>query len=172
MREMLFPAILAAVGYVGLGNTDKMVDLYRAAYPNDPQKAQALERCATLYPNFNRLDSADRATCFADGYRSRPAPAVATAMGRGPAPAYEFSPSHLPGNDIRRQQANEAYVTPPSLPVLAPTPAMAMPAPPVPLVRPVLPPAAAQHSEPAKHPARRYPATQQTATYPSYQQAR
>jgi hypothetical protein len=123
MRGILFPAILAAAGYLGVTHTDKVVDLYRAAYPSDPQKSQALERCAALNPNFNRLDSADRAYCYSDGYGTRP---TTTVLGPAPSPSYDFSPSHLPKDDIRRQQANDAYAAPPALPAPA-TPVMAGP---------------------------------------------
>jgi hypothetical protein len=158
MKGILFPALLAAAGYLGVTQTDKIVDLYRAAYPNDPQKSLALERCATRNPNFNRLDSADRAYCYSDGYEVRPA---AVGLGRGLSPSYDFNPSHLPKDDVRRQQANDTYTAPPVPPGLT-TPAMAAPPPPQPMppVTKPLPANAARPADPHQQPLQKHHASQ------------
>src|ERR1700730_18372007 len=52
----------------------------------------------------NRLDAGDRDNCYA-------AIVSRVAVGTGPEANvyYEQNPSHLPANDVRRQEANNAY---------------------------------------------------------------
>jgi hypothetical protein len=97
--------VIFTVGFLVYEHHDKMIDLYRAAYPVDPVKAAALDTCAENM-NFNRLDSGDRASCYAGTYGRQAAPALVPT----PQPTYVYSPSHLPGNDIRRQEANSSYL--------------------------------------------------------------
>lgn len=104
MRFIMMPVIFT-VGFLAYEHHDQMMDLYRAAYPSDPAKAAALDSCAERQ-NFNRLDSGDRASCYAGTY-GRQAPPVLVPT---PQPVYPFNPSHLPGSDIRRQEANAAYL--------------------------------------------------------------
>ncbi len=104
MRLIMMPVIFT-VGFLVFEHHDKMLDLYHAAYPTDPVKAAALDRCAENM-NFNRLDSGDRASCY-DGTYGRPEAPVLIPT---PQPSYAYSPSHLPGNDIRRQEANTNYL--------------------------------------------------------------
>jgi hypothetical protein len=96
--------VIFTVGFLVFEQHDKMMDLYRAAYPSDPVKAAALDTCAGN-TNFNRLDSGDRAACYSGTYGRPEAPALIPT----PQPTYAYSPSHLPGNDIRRQEADSAY---------------------------------------------------------------
>jgi hypothetical protein len=103
MRLIMMPVIFT-VGFLVFEQHDKMMDLYHAAYPTDPVKAAALNTCAENL-NFNRLDSGDRASCYAGTYGRPEAPVLIPT----PQPSYAYSPSHLPGNDIRRQEANSAY---------------------------------------------------------------
>jgi len=119
MKAVFAAAFLAGTGYLAAINAEKLIAQYQEAFPADPQRREALDLCATD-PRFNRLDPADRQGC-----RSVPfAEAPTSWVGLAPVmtPRYDFNPSHLPRDDIRRQQANEAFtamappVTPPPLP--------------------------------------------------------
>ena len=176
MKAILAPALLAAAGYVGLTHSDKVVDLYRAAYPIEGPKRDALEQCS-LNPNFNRLDSADRQSCYTKSFAAIPTP---VAVGPSASPHYEYSPSHLPGTDIRRLQANERFAPQVVLPPLPPATAATLPAPAAPShidlpVRGSRPPVAAGRSEPQRRQTaapRPQPAQHQGAPAypPAYQQ--
>jgi hypothetical protein len=97
MKLVLLPLVISAA-YMGFEHRDAAIDLYRLAYPNDPAKREALDQCARGVPNFNRLDSADRDSCYASfSYR------IAAAS------AASFNPSHLPANDVRREEAFDGY---------------------------------------------------------------
>jgi hypothetical protein len=103
MKLIMLPLVIS-VAYVGFEHRDAAIDLYRLAYPGDLAKHEALDRCARIDPNFNRLDAGDRDNCYAT-IVSR------VAVGTGPEANiyYEQNPSHLPANDVRRQEANNAY---------------------------------------------------------------
>lgn len=103
--KLLMVPVICTVGFLMFNQRDKMADLYHAAYPADPVKAEALKSCAEN-TNFNRLDSGDRAACYAGTYGKRETPVLIPT----PQPSYAFNPSHLPGNDIRREQANTDYL--------------------------------------------------------------
>jgi len=110
MRLVMVPLVfsVACLAYV---HRDKIIDQYNAAYPSDPAKAAAMQECIAHDKNFNRLDGDDRQACYRKylaptAVSVAPAP-VATAPAS--APYYPYSPSHLPGNDIRRQEANDGY---------------------------------------------------------------
>src|SRR5262249_40185587 len=142
MRLIMLP-ILFSLAYLGYEDRDKILDLYRAAYPGDPAKREALDQCA-MAANFNRLDSADRQACYAGTWGQR-----RLAIAPTPAPRYDFSPSHLPGNDVRRQAANDQYRYPAGL-VRAAAAAAAPPGPPLRTTlspKPPTPPIAAAHRE-------------------------
>jgi hypothetical protein len=94
--KLIMLPLLIAVAYVGFEHKDGMVDLYRAAYPDDPAKRDALDQCSRGIPNFNRLDSADRDNCYS------------SISGRVAAAA-PYNPSHLPVSDVRRQEAFDGY---------------------------------------------------------------
>jgi hypothetical protein len=94
--KLIMLPLLISVAYMGFEHKGDIIDLYRAAYPDDPAKREALDQCSRGVPNFNRLDSADRESCYA----SIPGRVAAS----GP-----YNPSHLPGNDVRRQEANDGY---------------------------------------------------------------
>jgi hypothetical protein len=96
--------ILASLAFIGAEHRNEIVDLYRAAYPVDPLKREALEECARNYPNFNRLDTIDRDRCYAGIPIGRSA---ATALAASP--YYNQSPSQLPVTDIRRQEATVGH---------------------------------------------------------------
>lgn len=104
MRLIMMPVIFT-VGFLVFEHHDQMMDLYHAAYPTDPVKAATLDICAEN-TNFNRLDSGNRASCYAGTYGRRETPVLVPT----PQPTYVYSPSHLPGNDIRRQEANSSYL--------------------------------------------------------------
>jgi hypothetical protein len=143
MRLIMMPVIVS-IGVVMFAQRDKMLDLYRAAYPVDPAKAEALDYCSKI-PNFNRLDSGDRAACYAKTYGKVEAPVLAPT----PQPYYAYSPSHLPGDDIRREEANSAYlrgIQPAPVPADAPAPV------PHPVVHPILPPHHVYHHHHPVHP--------------------
>lgn len=113
MKLIMVPVIFT-VGFLMFEQRDKMMDLYHAAYPVDPVKAQALKSCAEN-PNFNRLDSGDRAACYSGNYGKKEEPVLTPT----PQPYYAYNPSHLPGNDIRREEANSAYMHGETNPALA-----------------------------------------------------
>jgi hypothetical protein len=110
MRLVMVPLVfsVACLAYV---HRDKIIDQYTAAYPSDPAKEAAMQQCIEHNKNFNRLDADDRQACYrkylpATATSVAPAPITA---GPSPVPYYPYSPSHLPGNDIRRQEANNGY---------------------------------------------------------------
>jgi hypothetical protein len=139
---ILFP-LLVSLAYIGYEHRDKIADQYNAAYPADPAKRAAIERCIAENPNFIRLDADDRQRCYRRTWGASPF-AVAPS---GPLSS-AYSPSHLAGNDIRRQEAGASYA------------AAVMQAPsPVPVrtgtdVTAPLP--AAAHRDPPRHPAVRH----------------
>ena len=87
--------LLVSAGFIGFEHRAEVIDLYRAAYPADPIKREALEECVRRNPNFNRLDTIDRDGCYAHI--------------SDPWLSYAHSPSQVPVTDIRRQQANDGY---------------------------------------------------------------
>ena len=104
MKLIMLP-VLISVAYIGFAHRDAIVDQYRAAYPTDPAKREALEQCARIDANFNRLDMIDRDNCYA---AIAPRVAVITTPNAAGV-SYAFNPSHLPPNDVRRHEANAAY---------------------------------------------------------------
>lgn len=80
------------------------MDVYRAAYPADPVKRAAIDRCA-LNSGFSRLDPDEREACYATAGLW---PEVALLVPRA-GPYYPYSPSQLPSGDVRREEANDAY---------------------------------------------------------------
>jgi len=113
MARLMISGGLILAGYTGLEHRVEVVDLYRAAYPDDPVQRAALDECSRGLPSFNRLALIDRNACYAN------------IPGRlvGAAP---YNPGHLPVSDIRRQEAFDGYklaqgasnvsvITPPSL---------------------------------------------------------
>ena len=103
MRFIMLP-VLFSLAYIGFENRDKIADQYNAAYPSDPVKQAALQDCIARHPNFNRLDADDRHACYTGTWGRRP-----VALPASPSPYYAYSPSHLAGNDVRRQEANASY---------------------------------------------------------------
>ena|ERR1700689_2732657 len=103
MKLIMLPVLLCAA-YLGFEHSGEIADQYRAAYPSDPVKREALDQCSRSYPNFNRLDTGDRDKCYS-------AFAVRAPIGTAPvpSPSYAQNPSHLPGSDVRRQEANDGY---------------------------------------------------------------
>ena len=95
-RQFALSAVLIAAGYIALEHKTAISDLYRAAYPDDPVKREALDECSRGIPNFNRLDPAARENCYAN-FSGR----IAVAL--------PYNPSHLPLNDIRRQEGFDGY---------------------------------------------------------------
>ena len=103
MKLILLP-LLISVGFIAYEHHDKLVDQYNAGYPSDPAKAAALDQCARENASFSRLDADDRKHC----YRRHLAAPTAIAS-----PSYAYSPSHLAGSDVRRQEANGDYLRAP-----------------------------------------------------------
>jgi hypothetical protein len=95
--KLIMLPLLIAVAYVGFEHKDGIVDLYRAAYPDDPAKRDALDQCSRGVPNFNRLDSADRENCYS------------SISGRVAIATAPYNSSHLPVSDVRRQEAFDGY---------------------------------------------------------------
>lgn len=108
MKLIMLPVLLS-VAFIGFEHRGEIMDQYRAAYPSDPAKREALEQCAHIDRNFNRLDMIDRDKCYTAFLAQAPMAAVPPAMPPVPSPFYAQNPSHLPGNDIRRQEANDRY---------------------------------------------------------------
>jgi hypothetical protein len=106
MKFVLTPLMLS-LAFIAYQNRDKIADQYYAAYPTSPAKEAAIQRCLVTNPNFNRMDADDRQQCYREYLESAP---VAIAPAPAPSPYYAYSPSHLAANDIRRQQANDAYL--------------------------------------------------------------
>jgi hypothetical protein len=90
-------ALLLSLAYAGFEHRETIIDLYRAAYPNDPAKRDALDQCSRWIPNFNRLYSADQANCYA------------IISARVIASAKPIDSGYLPANDIRREEAFDGY---------------------------------------------------------------
>jgi hypothetical protein len=140
MRLVMVPLVfsVACLAYV---HRDKIIDQYTAAYPSDPAKAAAMQQCIEHNKNFNRLDADDRQACYRKYLPPTAISVVTSPVAAGPAaaPYYPYSPSHLPGNDIRRQEANDSYhplipsaqaepLSPAAAPSPVPSPATAHPA--------------------------------------------
>ena len=104
MKLIMLP-LLFSLAVIGFENRDKIMDQYNAAYPCDPVKQAALQDCTARHPNFNRLDADDRHACYT-GTWGKIAP---LALAPVASPYYAYSPSHLAGNDIRRQESNATY---------------------------------------------------------------
>jgi hypothetical protein len=106
MRLITVPLVfsVACLAYL---HRDKILDQYNAAYPSDPAKQAAIQQCIERNKYFNRLDADDRQACYRQYI-----PATPIAVAPNPAPYYPYNPSHLPGNDIRRQEANKSYHSP------------------------------------------------------------
>ncbi|HEV2187168.1 MAG TPA: hypothetical protein VGR70_08160 [Stellaceae bacterium] len=107
MKLIMLPVLLS-VAFIGFEHRGEIVDQYRAAYPSDPAKREALEQCAHIDQSFNRLDMIDRDKCYKAILARVPAAAAAPVVA-APGPSFAQNPSHLPGNDIRRQEANDHY---------------------------------------------------------------
>lgn len=110
MRLIMVPLVFS-VACLAYTHRDKIIDQYTAAYPADPAKEAAMQQCIEHNKNFNRLDADDRQGCYRKYLPPTANPAGAGAIAASPsgAPYYPYSPSHLPGNDIRRQEANDSY---------------------------------------------------------------
>ena len=138
MKLIMLP-LFFSIACIAYQNRDRIIDQYDAAYPSDPAKQAALTQCVAANPNFNRLDADDRQSCYHKNFGSTP-----VAFAPTPSAYYAYSPSHLAGSDIRRQEANAAY----RLPALI-AKAEAAPAP-LPAVHQP-PHLAAHHATPAHH---------------------
>jgi hypothetical protein len=109
MREILAPALLTVIGAIGVNFSDVAADLYLAAYPKDLRYRQAIEHCVAQSPAFNRLNSADRAACYAEigagpsigAEAGEPRQVRMIATGVSPDPAAR--PNHQPGYPQRPQ---------------------------------------------------------------------
>ena len=110
MKLIMLP-LAFSVAYIAYENRDKIIDQYNAAYPSNPAKEAALRECISRDKNFNRLDGDDRQACYRQF--APPTPVAVVPSGN---PYYAYSPSHLPGNDIRRQEATTGYRSPATIP--------------------------------------------------------
>jgi hypothetical protein len=99
MKLVTLPLVVS-IAFIGFEHRSEIADLYRAAYPTDPVKREALEECARTRPNFNRLDTIDRDSCYAGLSLSF---FIDQAPGSGG--YYGHSLSVPPGTDIRGQEA-------------------------------------------------------------------
>ena len=108
MKLILAPLMLS-LACIAYQNRDRIADQYNAAYPTNPTKDAALRHCIAANPQFNRMDADDRERCYRENMGSTLA-ALPVASARTPSPYYAYNPSHLAANDVRRQQANDAYL--------------------------------------------------------------
>jgi hypothetical protein len=107
--KLIILPLMLSVACIAYQNRDKIADQYNAAYPANPAKEAAIQHCLAANPSFNRLDADDRKQCYRENLGSTP-DAVAVAAAPTPSAYYAYNPSHLAANDIRRQQANDAYL--------------------------------------------------------------
>jgi hypothetical protein len=110
MKLIMLPLVFS-VAFVAFENRDKIMDQYNAAYPSDPAKEVALQECISRDKYFNRLDGDDRQACY-----RKYMPPTPISVTPSPSPSYAYSPSSLPGSDIRRQEANDSYRPPVVIP--------------------------------------------------------
>ena len=108
MKLILAPLIFS-VACIAYQNRDKIADQFNAAYPASPAKEAAIQHCLAANPSFNRMDADDRKQCYRQSLGSTD-DAIAVAAAPTPNVYYAYSPSHLAANDIRRQEANDAYL--------------------------------------------------------------
>jgi hypothetical protein len=108
MKLIILP-LMFSVACIAYQNRDRIAEQYHAAYPVDPAKEAALERCASESKGFNRLDGDDREYCYRK-YIEKGSVAAAPVPAPVPVTFYPYSPSHLDANDIRRQEANDNYL--------------------------------------------------------------
>jgi hypothetical protein len=65
MKDFVISAVMIAVGGLGLTHVDAVERFYTAAYPVIPGQEQALDYCAAENREFDRLDPAERDSCYA-----------------------------------------------------------------------------------------------------------
>ncbi len=114
-----------AFGVVALASTaailrpDVAAAFYQQVYPSDPAQRRALDQCALENRSFDRLDSADRETCYRRSPLAYQAAGAVNATGaqlRLPAAPNSVdqrraaAEGRLPGNDIRAEQRGELYL--------------------------------------------------------------
>jgi hypothetical protein len=104
VKLIILPLMFSAA-CIAYQNRDRIADQYYAAYPASSAKEAAIQHCLATNPDFNRMDADDRQQCYRENLGSAPVAAAPT-----PSPYYAYNPSHLAANDIRRQQANDAYL--------------------------------------------------------------
>jgi hypothetical protein len=107
--ELIILPLMFSVACIAYQNRDRIADQYFAAYPANPAKEAAIQQCLAANPDFNRMDADDRQQCYRESLASAPV-AITVAVAPTPSPYYAYNPSHLAANDIRRQQANDAYL--------------------------------------------------------------
>ena len=110
-----------AFGLVALASTavilrpDVVAAFYQQVYPSDPAQRRALDRCAIENRSFDRLDSAERDSCYRHSPLAHPGAAIGAEL-RLPAPPNFIdqrraaAEGRLPGNDIRAEQRGEVYL--------------------------------------------------------------
>jgi hypothetical protein len=108
MKLIILP-LMFSIACIAYKNRDRIADQYNAAYPSNPAKEAAIQHCLATNPSFNRMDADDRQQCYHENLGTTPV-AVTLAAAPTPSPYYAYNPSHLAANDIRRQQANDAYL--------------------------------------------------------------
>jgi hypothetical protein len=109
MKLILAP-LMFSVACIAYQNRDKIADQFNAAYPANPAKAAALQRCANDVKSFNRLDADDRQYCYRQYVQEPSVDGAGVIPAAVPVTVYPYNPSHLPANDIRRQEANDSYL--------------------------------------------------------------
>lgn len=91
MKEIVFSAMLIAIGAIGLAQADNIQHLY-AGPAETVEKRQVVERCGITNAAYSRLSDAERENCYAR-------------MRAGPPSIQVLGPLSVPKEDVRRTQA-------------------------------------------------------------------
>lgn len=111
VRRVLVVVIFTTAGGLAAMHFRDISNFYRAIYPSDPAKREALDLCFTQDHQFNRLDANARASCY-----SRALTPAAMVAGYAPAAGPVANPidlqraaaaGHMPRNDVRRTEETE-----------------------------------------------------------------
>ena len=113
MKGLMLSCLLAGAAVIAV--TPVLSTVYADAYPTDPLKHAALERCVESSSGFNRLLAAERAACYA---RLIPTPAAIQQAKAPPAQVaavnfvdmmHSAARGRQPQNDVRVEQENFSF---------------------------------------------------------------
>jgi len=117
LRRSIMAVVVVAAGGFAAMNPGAVKAFYEDIYPSDPGRRQALDMCFMEDHKFNRLDAAERDSCYQRALPSVGATPVPSAMA-GPPNANLIDlqraagEGSMPRNDIRRQQVENASHSP------------------------------------------------------------